>query len=121
MYNVEKTGFELIVDEVVAGYKDKTVQEINVIVNEVCEAYVMERGKKPEPYQLTLLGNLILKDDLANPSVYKIQDEEYPFHSDTQKKRRNKKEFVTMDDTIDHMNFKKKLNLSTAPPRDLKK
>jgi hypothetical protein len=122
MFNVaiKPNSFEDIVSKVVSEYKDKTIEEVNVIVEKICEAYVLERGKKPDSYQLTLLANLILKDDLSNNTSNKIRKEEYPFHSDSQKKRRNRQEFVTMDDTLEHMNFKRKTHLSTAPPRDIK-
>lgn len=120
MFDVKKDSFESIVSKVVAEYKDKTVAEVNEIVDSVCEAYVMQYGQKPDSYQLTLLANLVLKDDLSNPDVYKTQNEEFPFLSDTQRKRRNKKEFVTMDDTLEHINFKRKAKLSTAPPKDIK-
>lgn len=120
MFDVEKNSFEDVVALVVAEYQDKSVQEINQIVEAICEAYVLKYGRKPDSYQLTQLANLILKDDLKNTDSYKTQKEDYPFHSDTQRKRRRKKEFVAMDDTLEHMNYKRKMNLSTAPPKDLK-
>jgi hypothetical protein len=80
----------------------------------------MKWNKKPDSYQLTLLANLILKDDISNPAPNKVQKESYPFHSDAQSKRRKRKEFVVIDDTLDHMKFKNTVNLSTAPPKDIK-
>lgn len=119
-YSIEKNRFEDIVGVVVSEYKDKPLKEVNEIVERVCEEYVMKYGKKPDSYQLSLLANVILQEDLKNPSKYKSKEEEYPFHSDTQRKRRRKKEFTAMDETLDHMKFKSKVNLSTAPPKDIK-
>lgn len=113
--------FEEIVEQVVADYKDKPVEERNKIVEEVCERYVAIYDKKPDMYLLTKLADLILHDDLTNPNVYKVQQEEYSFHSDTQRRRRNRKEFTAISDTLDHMKFKKTVNLSTAPPKDIMK
>lgn len=119
-YDVKRVKFEYIVEAVTADYKDKELPEVNQIIEEVCEAYVQAYGQKPDSYQLTLLANLILKEDISNPSPYKVQTESYPFHSDAQRKRRNRKEFSVMGETIDFMNFKNKNNLSTAPATDSK-
>lgn len=116
---VQKKSFENVVEELLETYSDSPQSVRNQVVDEVCEAYVRFYGKKPHPYQLTLLANLVLLDDIRNPSAYKVQHEEYPFHSDTQSRRRRKKEFVTEGDTLEHMNFKRKTNLSTAPQKDV--
>lgn len=112
--------FEQIVEKVTEEYKDKPLADRNEIINKVCEEYVLKYGKKPDSYQLTLLANLILIEDTKNPDPYKASKEEYSFHSDSQRKRRNRKEFSTMADTLEHINFKKKAKLSTAPPKEIK-
>lgn len=119
-YDVKNRSFEAIVTAITAKYKDSPLPEVKQVVEEVCEAYVMEYGRKPDSYQLTLLANLILKDDISNPAPNKVQKEAYPFHSDAQRKRRNRKEFVAMGETIEFMNYKNKNNLSTAPANDNK-
>ncbi len=111
-------SFEAIVDDVLLSYKDATIDSRNAIAEEVTEAYVMEHGKKPDSFQLTRLANLLLQEDIKNPDSYKVQKEAYPFHSDTQAKRRKKKEFVAQDDKIEYMNYKVEARLSTAPPKD---
>lgn len=113
-----KRDFEHIVDDVLQSHKVATQEDRNSIVNEICEAYVMEHDKKPEPYQLTRLANLVLDDDIRNPDSYKVQKEEYPFHSDLQTKRRKRKEFVALDNTLEFMSYKVKARLSTAPTKD---
>lgn len=110
--------FEQIVDELEKTLPDKPLEERIEKINEVCEDHVKRTGKKPDSYQLTRLSNLILLEDLKNKDSHKTQKSEYPFHSAPQAKRRRKKEFVTQDDTLDFMNFKKKAKLSTAPPKD---
>lgn len=112
--NNNNKSFDEIVTDVIAEYKDKPLDDVNLIVELICETYVMKHGKKPDGYQLTLLANLILQEDFANPAPNKVQTEEYPFHSIGQAKRRKRKEFVAIPDTLDHMNFKAKANLSTS-------
>lgn len=120
MIETQGKSFEQIVEDVTEKHKNSTLEERNSVVEWVTEWYVEVHGKKPDSYQLMLLANLILRDDITNPDSYKTQHEEYPFHSDTQKKRRRKKEFVTQDDTLEHMNFKRQAKLSTAPPKEIK-
>lgn len=121
MYDIRKQCFEKIVERVLRDYKYKTTEETIELVDSLCEEYVQVFGKKPAQYQLTLLADLILKEDIKNPSSYKIQEEEYPFLSNHQKKRRRKREFVTSDAALDHMNYKRKVKLSTAPTKDMNK
>lgn len=111
-------NFEEVVDEVLIKFKDAPQSERNYIAGEVSEAYVMEHDKKPDSFQLTRLANLVLSDDIRNPDSYKVQKEEYPFHSDMQTKRRKKKEFVAQDTTLEFMSYKVDTRLSTAPPKD---
>lgn len=121
MYDVKTRKFEDIVEQVLIDYKDKPDAEVNEVVDKICEEYVQHFNKKPPSYQLTQLADLILKGDMRNPSTRKVQEEEYPFLSNPQKKRRNKREFVAMDVALEYMNFKRKAKLSTAPPQDLRK
>lgn len=112
-------SFSVIVDKILEEYKDAELKDINVVIDKACETYVQTHGKKPDSYQLTRLSNLILKDDIRNPDSYKVQNEPYPFHSDMQRKRRNRKEFVALDDTLEFMNYKVQARLSTAPAKDI--
>lgn len=118
LFDVKNKSFETLVEEVTESTKDMTVPQKNVVINDLCEQYVMEYNKAPDSWQLQLLANIILHDDISNPSPYKTQEEEYSFHSNAQRKRRNRKEFSTLDGTLEHMTFKKKANLSTKPPKD---
>lgn len=106
-------------DEILEEYKDAVTEDIIKVVEKVTEDYVRKYDKKPDSYQLTRLANLILKDDIRNPDSYKVQKEEFPFHSHTQTKRRKRKEFVAVDDTLAFMDYKVKAKLSTAPPKEL--
>ena len=119
LYDVKTERFEDIVTKLVADYKDKTTEEIIAITDKVCEEYVMHFNRKPDAYQLTLLASLVMKDDISNPAPNKVQKEAYPFHSEAQRKRRKRKEFSTMAETLEFINFKSKANLSTSPPRDV--
>jgi 2',3'-cyclic-nucleotide 2'-phosphodiesterase (5'-nucleotidase family) len=112
--------FKNKVDEILENYKDADVNEINKVVEEVTEDFVKKYNQKPDSYQLTRLANLILKDYIKNTDSYKVQKEEFPFHSSTQLKRRKRKEFVTKDETLVYMDYKVKANLSTAPPKDIR-
>lgn len=111
--------FEEFVEEVIKEYRNKSVQDRNEIVEKITEEYVMKYGRKPDSYQLTKLANLILMDDLKDPNAYKAKHKEYPFHSSTQRKKRRRKEFVVKDTTLEHINYKKKVNLSTTPNKDI--
>lgn len=118
-FDVAGTPFERLVEGVTENTKDWNIEAKNEVIEALCEQYVLHYGKLPDSWQLQLLANVILQDDFANPSKYKTQEEEYSFHSETQRKRRKRKEFSTVVDTLEHMRFKKKANLSTAPPRDI--
>ncbi|MDF2010226.1 hypothetical protein [Priestia megaterium] len=120
MIETKGKSFETLVEEVTEKYKSKSLEERNKICEWLTEWYVGVHGKKPDSYQTSLLANLILIEDISNPMPYKSRHEEYPFHSEMQKKRRRKKEFVTQDDTLDHMNYKRQAKLSTAPPKEIK-
>lgn len=111
-------NFEQKVDEIEGIAESMEITALKDAINSACEEYIDKRGKKPDSFLLQRLGNLILRDDLKNADSYKIQKEDYPFHSGPQAKRRRKKEFTAIGDTLDFMNYKKKANLSTAPPKD---
>ncbi|MEW9502369.1 hypothetical protein [Jeotgalibacillus marinus] len=115
------SAFEILVDLLLVEYKEKTLQERKAKVEEMIEDYYLKNDKFPDSYQLHRLGDLILHDDLSNPSSYKVQQEEYPFHSFTQQKRRKKKEFVAEGDVLEHMNYKSKKRQPTSPPKDLQR
>lgn len=110
--------FTVQVDEILEKYKDAEIETIKEVVERVTEAYVQKYDKKPESYQLSRLSNLILKDSIRNPDSYKVQKEDYPFHSQNQTKRRKRKEFVAQDTTLAFMDYKVKAKLSTAPPKE---
>lgn len=119
IYDVTKERFEDIVTKLIADYKDKTTEEVIAITDKVCEEYVMHYNRKPDAYQLTLLASLVMKDDISNPAPNKVQKEKYPFHSEAQRKRRKRKEFSTVGETLEFIHYKGKANLSTSPPRDI--
>lgn len=119
-FDVINKSFEKLVEEVTESTKGMTVSEKNIVIDALCEQYVLQWGKAPDSWQLQLLANIILDDDLSNPDKYKSKKEEHPFHSDAQRKRRKRKEFSTMSETLEHISFKKKAKLSTAPPKEVK-
>lgn len=110
--------FEEVVEKIEKDYADSSIDIRIEKINQACEEYILKYGKKPDSLLLVRLANLVLRDDIKNPDSYKIQREQYPFHSEPQAKRRRKHEFVAMSETLDFMNYKKKTNLSTAPPKE---
>jgi hypothetical protein len=66
-----------------------------VKIEELTEAYFAKFGEMPEDVALERLADLVLYEDLFNPSLTKMQDEEYPIMSDRQYERRQNTEFAT--------------------------
>lgn len=58
------------------------------MINELCEEYTAEVGETPDSRELQRLANEILREDLTDKRSNKVQEDEYSFLSDTQKKRR---------------------------------
>jgi hypothetical protein len=64
-------------------------------IEQLTEDYYAKTGEMPDGTALERLADLILYEDLYNPSLTKMQDEEYPIMSDRQYERRQNTEFAT--------------------------
>jgi hypothetical protein len=104
--------FKLEVEKLINSEVVLTVDEKNEMVDKLCESYVEQTGTKPDSYQLSLLANWILEDDIKNKATNKVRTVEYNFHSHRQSIRRNRKEVITQDDTMDflHSKYHKRLD-----------
>jgi hypothetical protein len=64
-------------------------------IEALTEDYYEMAGEVPDSVALERLADLILYEDLFNPSLTKMQDEEYPIMSERQYDRRQNTEFAT--------------------------
>jgi hypothetical protein len=64
-------------------------------IEALTEEYFAKAGEMPDGVALERMADLILFEDLYNPSLTKMQDEEYPIMSDRQYDRRQNTEFAT--------------------------
>lgn len=71
--------------------RELRMREIEVLT----DWYVEESGERPECAALDKLADLVLYEDLFNPSLTKMKDEEYPIMSERQYDRRQKGELAT--------------------------
>jgi hypothetical protein len=66
-----------------------------VRIEAMTEAYYAKTDEMPDGVSLERLADLILYEELFNPSLTKMQDEEYPIMSERQYDRRQNTEFAT--------------------------
>lgn len=71
-----------------------TVKSRNKEIEFITETFFSVYGKFPSPYILDMFGNFIMLDYIKQP--VKKKSEKNPFHTDSQKERRNRHE-VPMD------------------------
>lgn len=60
--------------------------------DDLIESYLEYSGQRPDSTALERLGSLILRDELADRDRMKVRNNEFPFHSDDQLRRRNDEE-----------------------------
>lgn len=61
-------------------------------VQEMTDAYIEQRGERPDVTQLDRLSSLILRNELTDMNEYKMSHNEYPIMSERQQERRHKTE-----------------------------
>jgi len=66
-----------------------------VRIDGLIEGYFVATGEMPDAVTLERTADLILFEDLNNPSLTKMQDEEYPIMSERQFDRRQSAEIAT--------------------------
>jgi hypothetical protein len=98
--------FNKIINELLEQKELPPVKERVQQVEELCEWYFSQTGRYPKPYQLYKLADYILLDDLRDKRKYKVRYKEYPFHSYTQTKLRNRYENIIGDDFLDFIKQK---------------
>lgn len=96
-----KTEFHDAVTDLIA--EDITDRgERMAAVHALTEAYVDSVGKPPAAEELTRLSDYILREELTDKRRNKVQDEEYPFLSESQLGRRETHEYAeSLADTYD--------------------
>lgn len=71
-------------------------RELRIVkIEQLTEDYYAIKGKMPDAVALERLSDLCLYEELTDPSLTKVQDEEYPFLSERQFDRRDSKEIAT--------------------------
>lgn len=71
-------------------------REVRLVkIEQLTDDYFARTGAYPDEVALERLADLCLYEDLTNPSLTKMQDEEYPFLSERQFDRRDSKEIAT--------------------------
>lgn len=82
------------------------IEIMNTKVEEMIEHYYQTVGKFPKSYALEQLGNYLLVRDLKNKDVDKVTNTPFPILSEIQLKRRNRKQMLMKDTTLDFLNTK---------------
>lgn len=94
-----------------------SIEVMNTKVEEMIEHYYQFVGKNPKPYVLEQLGNYLLVRDLKNKDVDKVTNTPFPILSEIQIKRRNRKQMLMKDTTIDFLNTKYHKQLDSLAKR----
>jgi hypothetical protein len=92
-----KTQLHEVITELQRATKQGALpRELRLVkIEELTEEYFAKTGEMPDAVALERLADLILFEDLYNPSLTKMQDEEYPIMSDRQFDRRQSAEVAT--------------------------
>lgn len=96
-------------------------EEIVKEVDAMLEEYYEVVGKFPKPRVLELLSNYILVSELKNKDVDKITNNDFPIMSETQLKRRGRKQTPMKDTTLDFLNTKFNKNIDSLSKKGTKK
>lgn len=91
-YGDYKAEFKDYVDTLFDTALELAREERIKIVDTLTETYVGIVGKAPDGIQLDRLASFILKEELTDKRKNKMQAEEYPLLSDTQREYREKDE-----------------------------
>lgn len=121
-----RTYVEQFKDHVVAllkiRYEDLAPQdERNKEVEMMLEEYKEVVGRYPESYWLTKLGTYLLNGDLKQHDVDKVTNTEYPILSESQEKRRLRKQTSVEADTLDFLDTKFNKTVDTLAKKPVKK
>jgi hypothetical protein len=93
----------------------------NKQVEELIEQYYIQVGKYPKSNVLERLGSYILVHELKNKDVDKVTNTAFPILSEIQLKRRNRKQMLMQDTTIDFLNTKYNQQLDSLAKSTIKK
>lgn len=106
MYDYKAEFHDAVTDLIAADIADRG--ERMAAVHALTEAYVDSVGKPPAAEELTRLSDYILREELTDKRRNKVQDEEYPFLSETQLGRRESHEYAeSLADTYDQSGVNK--------------
>lgn len=104
--------------DLIEEFPNATVDEKNYLIETWGELYYQSKGKQPTSYDLVMLADWLLADELKNVSSSKVQNTEYPILSKSQIKTRYK-EMSMSQEIVDVLYYKKSSNQSTRK-RDAK-
>lgn len=93
----------------------------NKQVDELIEQYYKEVGRYPKSYVLEQLGSYIIVHELKNKDVDKVTNTAFPILSEIQLKRRNRKQMLMQDSTIDFLNTKYHKEIDSLSRKSIKK
>lgn len=96
-------------------------EEIIKEVDEMIEQYYKVVGRFPKPRVLELLSNYILVNELKDKDVDKISNNDFPIMSETQLKRRGRKQTPMKDTTLDFLNTKFNKHIDSLSKKGTKK
>lgn len=95
--------------------------EMTKQVGDLIEEFYATVGSYPKAYTLTQLANYLLVNELKDKDVDKVTNKDYPILSETQLKRRARKQFLVQDDTLDFLNTKFHKQLDSLSRKTVKK
>lgn len=90
-------------------------------VSDMLEQYYKDLGEYPKSKVLENLGSYIIVHELKNKDVDKVANTEYPIMSDIQLKRRNRKQVLMQDTTLDFLNTKYNKQIDSLARKAVKK
>lgn len=114
-----KSNEGLTVDNLIKACEKLTLEEKKHLIDVWCEEYFRKFGKQPKSYDLTRLADVLLSDELKNPSRSKVQKTKYPILSKQQLTRRQR-EMSMESELVDNLH-RKKINNQPTRKKDAKR
>lgn len=96
-------------------------EERNKEVEQLLEEYKEIVGRYPDSYWLDKLGTYLLNGELKRHDVDKVTNTEYPVLSESQQKRRLRKQTSVEADTLDFLDTKFNKTVDSLSKKPVKK
>ena len=98
-----------------------TAEERVALADSIIEEYWQVTGRKPSPGILSRLANYIISEDLKDKAIDKVTNTEYPFLSEYQLKRRERKQLPMADSNLDFLEVKINKGLDSLARKTVRK